>query len=100
MIEIKDMGKGELVVDFVPGEGVVVEVEPLEHNIEQFGQFYKFDSSLGSDLFVAEGAFVEVVFIQNFWLDVPLQTQLDRAVVDLFVDVFNDQDQVLKDLFS
>lgn len=47
VVEVKDEWEGEAVVDFVSGEGFVIEVEALKHEVEQFRQADELYSSLG-----------------------------------------------------
>jgi hypothetical protein len=100
VVEVEDVREGQAVVELVAGFGEVVEVEALQHHVEEFGHFDEPDASLRPHLFAAEGAVIEIFLVQDLRLDVPLQAELDAAVVDLFVDVFDYQDDVLEDLVS
>ena len=89
------MRKDKPIIEFISGFGVVVEMKPLKNDVQKFGQFNELDSSLGSHLLATKGALIKVVLVKQFRLDVPLETEFDAVIVDLFVDVFDDENDVL-----
>lgn len=89
MVEIENVRKAELIVDFVSTLCEIVKVKSLNHNIEQFRKFNKPNSPFSSDLFVAYLARIQVVFIKHFRFYVSLNTQFDATAVYLLVYVLN-----------
>ena len=50
MVKVEHVRKGKLIVDFIASHGKIVEVKPLQHDVEEPWEFDEFDPSLSSDL--------------------------------------------------
>ncbi len=61
VVKVEDEGEGEFIVSFVAGEGLVVEMEPLQDHIEEARESQELDSPLSPYFFGAVAAIVEVV---------------------------------------
>lgn len=100
MIEVEHKGERKFIVNFIARKGLVIKVESLKHYVKKFGEPYELDSSLCAYFLIAVAAIIEVVLVEKFGLDVPLQAELKGGVIYLFVDVLDDEDNVLEVLFA
>ena len=50
VVKVEHVRKGKLIVDFIASHGKIVEVKPLQHDVEEPWEFDEFDPSLSSNL--------------------------------------------------
>ena len=96
MVEIENMRKSAFIIKFISGASHEIKMESLKNHIQQFRQFYKFNSSLSSAFFITIRAFIKIILIQNFRFDISLQAEFNTVIVYLFIDIFNNENDILE----
>jgi hypothetical protein len=88
-IEIEDKRKAELIIDLVTSHSFVIKVESLKNDVEKFGQFDEFNTSLCLNFLVANATIVKIIMVQELRFDVPLKTKFQTAVVYFLINVLD-----------
>lgn len=97
IVEVKYEGKLNPIVDFLSFHGEIIEGEPLKDDVQEGRHFDESSSSGSFGFFVANTAVIKVVLIENLWFEIALNSQFEFLVVDLFVDVFDSNYDILEE---
>lgn len=63
IVEVQDKREGEAVIDLVPSEGFIIEVEALKDKVEQFRQSYELYPSLRPYFLLTSTAVIQIMLI-------------------------------------
>lgn len=100
IVKVKNKRKFNSVINFLSLHCKVIESKPLKDDVKEGRHFNKSGSSLSFCFLSAITAVIQIVFIQNLWFEVPLQSKLQFMIVDFLVYIFDGYDEILEILLS